>query len=422
MNGLLSGFRVLESSMLLNGATTGMMLADLGAEVIKVESPFLGDYIRLEETAHLHIQTNKGKRSITLDLRKDEGREVFYRLLATADVFLTNAISNRNDKLGLGYEQLKVRKPDIIYCQNTGFGATGPYAEIPVHGQMMDALAGALPVKMNDDGLVGPNTPSANRGASLAAGGEGTATGAIYAAFHIAAALAHRQRTGKGCYIDVSSAEAVVANAWTAAVLQLTQPEKAKWWHDGNNLRHIARYQNYQTKDGRFVLFCPEEKKFWETFCDLVGRPDLKPQANGEALRLEIQKIMHTRSRDEWMALAMEHRLPMGPVNDGVQEVMSDDQIAARGLFAGPVETTDGLFTFVGQPALVDGVRVSPSAHIPRLGEHTQEILRELGYGAAEIERLAAGEVTTSARMLHDYLSDRVYGDVENSRDLREAR
>ena len=418
MTNLLAGYRVVESSMLLNGASTGMMLVDLGAEVIKVESPFLGDYLRVEETAYMHRQANKSKRSIALDLRKEEGREIFYRLLQTADVFLTNAIADRNDKLGLGYAQLKARKPDIIYCQNTGFGATGPYASIPTHGQMMDALAGALPVAMDEDGLARPSRAYRWRTGSMASAGEGTATGAIYAAFHIAAALARKAKTGEGCYIDVSSAEAAIASAWLAASLQLNVPEKAGWWQDEVNTLPIARYQNYQTRDGKFVLFCPEEKKFWESFCDLVGRSDLKPRANGVELRREIQHIFSTKTLEEWIKIAIKHRLPIGPVHDGAAAVKADPQIAARGIFT-DAPSAEEPFTFIGQPALVDGERARPAASSPELGEHTTEILRELGFSDDDIKRFAAAEITTSANLRHDHISDRVYGDVENSRDFK---
>ena len=420
MTQLLAGYRVIESSMLLNGAATGMMLADLGAEVIKIESPFLGDYLRIPETMHMHRQTNKGKRSLTLDLRKDAGRAVAYRLLATADVFLTNAVSNRNEKLGIGYAQLKERKPDIIYCQNTGFGAVGPYAEMPTHGQMMDALAGAIPVEMCEDGLVRPRRDYVRRTGRMASGSEGTAAGAIYAAFHIAAALAHRARTGEGCYIDVSSAEAVVASAWIATIGQLNCARKENPYADEARNRDVARYQNYETRDKKFILFCPEEKKFWESFCVLVGRPDLKMEARGEGLRRTLQEIFHTRDRDEWVRLAIEHRLPIGPVNDSAAEVRADPHLAARGVFAEAVLPDGQLFTFVRQPAQVDGDRPRLNASAPELGEHTGAILAELGYDTAEIEKLAADRVTTSDVMLHDYLSDRVHDYVANSRDFQQ--
>ena len=421
MTKLLSGYRVIESSMLLNGASTGMMLADLGADVIKIESPFLGDYLRIPETMHMHYQTNKGKRSLALDLRKEAGRDVLYRLLETADIFLTNAVSNRNDKLGIGFQQLKARKADIIFCQNTGFGAVGPYAEMPTHGQMMDALAGAMPVEMYEDGLVRPRREYVRRTSRMVSGGEGTAAGAIYAAFHIAAALAHRAKTGEGCYIDVSSAEAVVGSAWVAAVGQLNGARKRSPHADETLNRDIARYQSYETRDKKFILFCPEEKKFWESFCDLVGRADLKPEARGEALRRTLQEIFHTRDRDEWVRLAIDHRIPIGPVNDSADEVKADPHIAARGVFEAATLPDGQRFTFVRQPAQVDGGRPVLNAAAPGLGEHTNAILAELGYNDEEIAQLAANRVTTAEEMIHDHISDRVHEDVANSRDFQKS-
>jgi formyl-CoA transferase len=407
---LLEGYRVLEASMLLNGATTGMMLADLGAEVIKVESPFLGDYIRFDETAHLHRQVNRGKRSLALDLRKPQGHEVFGRLLARADVFITNSVGGANDRLGVGYEQLKALKPDIVYCQNTGFGASGPYATVPTHGLMMDSAGGGLPVKMGEDGFTQSAT-NPRRVGTLAVGGEGTAAGAIYAAFHIAAALAHRERTGEGCYLDVAAAGAVVASAWSSAVSGLNRPSRPSAFSDEALNRPVARYQSYQTKDGLFVLFCPEEKKFWHGFCDLVERPDLKEQHRGEDLRREVQKIFLTRTRDEWMAKAVELRLPIGPINNSVQEVFNDAQMQARGMF----QTKDG-FTFVGQPVLVDHQAPRGGGAAPELGEQSAEILAELGYGKDEIARLAEQEVITSRHYQNDHLSDRIYEEPEKPR------
>ena len=325
--GLLSGYRVIEVSMLLNGASTSMMLADLGAEVIKVENPRLGDYLRIEETQYLHVQANRNKRSISLDLSTSGGQEVFARLIATADVFVTNATGNRGAKLGMSYQQLRALRRDIVYCQNTGFGATGPYADLPVHGQMMDALAGARPVTMEADGLTRP-ADGPVRWPSLLIGGEGTATGAIYAAFHIAAALAHRERTGRGCYLDVAAATAVAANAWTAVSALLNQPEVAAAVADPAQRRGVARYQWYETADRRFVLFCPEERKFWLAFCELAGRSDLAGTVYGEDLRREVQAIMHTRTLAEWMQVAIEHRLPIGPAYSTIEEVAADPQIA----------------------------------------------------------------------------------------------
>ena len=203
MSDLLAGVRVIESAMLFNGDTVGAHLGDLGADVIKVEGPPVGDYLRhfLGQVAPgyspAHIQINRNKRSIGLDLRSDAGREVFWRLLATADVFVDGNAADACEKLGIGYEAQRAHKPDIVYCQYSGYGATGPYSAIPTHGQMMDALAGAMPMAMGDDGFMHP-APHAGPLSGMNTGGEGTAAGAIHAAFHVAAALVQRSRTGAG--------------------------------------------------------------------------------------------------------------------------------------------------------------------------------------------------------------------------------
>ena len=402
---LLQGVRVLESSMLLNGATTGMLLVDLGAEVIKVESPSLGDYLRIEDTWHLHAQANKGKRSIALDLRTDAGIGVLHQLLETTDVFLTNAVGDRNERLGIGYEQLRARKPDLIYCQNTGYGATGPYSSLPTHGQMMDAMAGATPMELDEDGLTRLRY-APRRVLTLMAGAEGTAAGAVYAAMHVAAALHHRDRTGEGCYLDVSSSDAVLATAWTAATALLNRAE-----HFGamqRDVREVARYQWYETLDHAFVLFCPEEQKFWRAWCELVGRPDLLDRENGIELRREIQEVIRTRTRDEWLELARTHRLPLGPSHNSVEEVRADPHMAARQMFHERDLDGRGTFTYLGQPAIVSGAAYEVPADAPTLGQHTAEILAELGHDEATIARLAA-EGVTQGEVDTDYISERVH-------------
>ncbi len=415
MSRLLEGYRVIESSMLLNGASTTMHLVDMGADVIKVESPFLGDYLRLGNQYPLHVQANKGKRSLSLSLATEAGRSIFYRLLDTADVFVTNAVADRNEKLGLGYEQLRERKPSIVYCQNTGFGATGPYARIPTHGQMMDAMAGSIPVEMGSDGLTHPSWRNRARTGTLLSGGEGTSTGAVYAAMHIAAGLARRERTGAGCYIDVSSADAVIANAWIGARAEKeSQPEASP----GNRLSDpaIARYQHYETRDGRFILFCPEETKFWEKFCRLVDRPDLIDQTHGLQLRRALQEIIHTRTQREWMAFAAEHRLPIGPTHDGIQDLLDDPQLRSREVFHYAADPDGNPTLYIGQPAIVADQPYTVVRTAPALGEHTEEILRELGYEEGEIDsfrRERVIEVPREERLDRGY---GVFGGLPDSR------
>jgi formyl-CoA transferase len=330
-------------------------------------------------------------------------------LLQTSDAFVTNAVAGANDKLGISYEQLRARKPDLVYCQNTGFGATGPFDHVPSHGQMMDAMAGALPFEMGPEGLAVPKGDYVRRTNTMAAAGDGVTMGAIYAAFHIAAALARRQCTGEGAYIDVSSAHAVAASAWLAATTQINRPERRGWWQDPANTRPVARYQAYQARDAKMLLFCPEEEKFWRKFCELVQRPDLVQQTRGEPLRREIQAIIGTRDRAYWLALAVEHRLPIGPINDGIDEVRGDPQIDSRPMF---FEThADGRpFTYIGQPAIVDGELAPVPTAAPELGQDNDAILAELGYGADDVAALA-GDKVIAAPPAKRHIINAIYGD-----------
>lgn len=409
MRRLLSGYLVVESSMLLNGATTGMHLADLGADVVKVESPFLGDYLRIEATQHLHLQANRGKRSIALDLRSDDGQQVLRRLLVRADAVVTNARGNSNDRIGLGYEQVRAIKQDIVYCQNTGFGRSDPYGALPIHGQMMDALAGAMPAEMSDDGLT-RLVPFDRRTGTLASGGEGTAASAVQAALYVAAALAHRERSGEGCYLDVSAADSVLASAWIAASGQLNTSAPQRWWDDRARAEAVARYQYYRTRDGGFILFCPEEDHFWHRFCDAVDRPDLKERENGVALRRELQSIFDKRDRADWMRLAVETGIPLGPAHATMDEVREDPQIRAREILVEHSDRQGGRFTHIGSPVMVAGQPFEIARPAPALGEHTDEVLLELGFGPADITRFAESRVTT-ATAREQRIPNNLYGE-----------
>jgi crotonobetainyl-CoA:carnitine CoA-transferase CaiB-like acyl-CoA transferase len=411
---LLEGIRVLESAQLFNGDTLGMILGDLGADVIKVESPFLGDYLRDflgQITPHhspAHIQVNKNKRSITLDLRQDEGRELFWKLFDTADVFIDGNMADAAEKLGIGYKDQRARKPDIVYCQYTGYGSDGPYARIPTHGQMMNALAAATPMEMGDDGLLHPMHPPPGRMGNMHMGGDGTAAGAVHAALHVAAALVHRERTGEGCMIDVAGHDGVIAQAWIGATYALnfdriTDPSSlpAERGAEGST---SAKYQWYETRDKKVMLFCCIEPKFWRNFCRAIGRSDLTDShderhpvdfAGGEIeLRRELQEIFHQRDQVEWVELAAEHDIAMGPAPVTLLEATEDPHLQTRDIFVEGRHPHAGPFTYIGEAAKVHGQAYEVRYPAPRLGEHTMEILQgELGLTDAELDRLTEQKV-----------------------------
>ena len=397
--GLLSGIRVVESAMLFNGDHLGTLLGDLGADVIKVESPGRGDYLRdflgQIEPHHspAHLQVNKNKRSVTLDLRTEAGREVFWTLVATADVFVDGNAADALDRLGVGYDAQVAVKPDIVYCQYTGFGATGPYAPIPTHGQMMNALAGGMPVLMGEDGLVHPAPGRPYMGGTVS-GGEATAAGGVYAAFHVAAALVRRDRSGRGCRLDVSGAEAVLSAAWIGATYNLNYERIQEFVglsprEQGTGELTSARYQFYETADRRYLLFCCIEPKFWDAFCGVVDRDDLAgdhgdaPVDFGhgdEELRRELQAIFHSRTQAEWIELAAQHDLCLGPAHR-LEDLRHDPQLQAREALLEGEHPVAGPFTYITQPTIADGERVTQVRRpAPRLGEHTDEVLAELGY------------------------------------------
>ena len=225
MTGLLEGVTVVETGVLMTVDFLGRLLGDEGADVVKVETPQLGDYLRnimtrfAPDWSTFHITLNRNKRSLTCDARTEEGREVLARLLRRADVFISGNVGDTNRKLGLDYDSIRAIQPRIVYCQATGFGATGPYSELPTHGQMMDALGGgAPPMELDEQGFVVPT------GDSLGGSG-GVVIGPLYAAFGVACGLARARVTDEGCYIDVSCADAVIGAKWLGSVAMLN-PEK----------------------------------------------------------------------------------------------------------------------------------------------------------------------------------------------------
>lgn len=390
---LLEGVRVVECAVLFNGDQTGRHLADLGADVIKVEAPGVGDYLRdflgqiVPHHSPAHMYVNRNKRSVTLNLRCDEGREAFFTLLRTADIFVDGFAGDACARLGIGYDDQRRVKPDIIYAQCSGFGAHGPYAQIPTHGQMMGALGGGVELVMGSDGLV------CERG-GLA---DGTVVGAVYTALTAVAALHRRQRTGEGAYIDGAGSDAVLATQWFPAVYSWNDARLTGRQGLPEGGGRNPKYHFHETKDNRFVLLCAIEPKFWGNFCRAVGRIDLLESHDtsapvdfgtaDDALARELQAIFHERTKAEWTEVAQAHDIALGPANQ-LDDLRDDPHLGAREIVHESVHPIAGPFTAVGWPARVAGQEFDMTKPAPSLGQQTGEVLAELGYDEAAIAAL----------------------------------
>ncbi|MGV0044982.1 CaiB/BaiF CoA transferase family protein [Mycobacterium colombiense] len=408
---LLAGVRVVESASLLNGDTLGMLLGDLGADVIKVESPGRGDYLRdfmgqiTPHNSPAHLQVNRNKRSITLDMRSDEGRAVFWRLIDRADVFVDGNAAGAMDRLGVGYDAQRQHNPAIIYASVTGFGVLGPYGSIPTHGMLMTALAGANPVMRADDGYMHPVPPTGLGGTEM--GGEATAAAAVHAALRVAAALFARERTGRGRHIDVAGSDAVIAQALAAVIYKLNDArltERDSLPTIDGGVWKGAKYQFYETRDKRMVILAAIEDKFWANFCKAIDRPDLIAStaasaggvdfgADETALRDKLIEIFASRDQREWVQLAATLRFPLGPAPTTLLEMAEDPHIRARSILVEDEHPDAGPFTYVGSAAIIDGQPFRVRRPAPALGQHTAQVLGEFGYSDAEIERLRRANV-----------------------------
>ena len=386
---LLGGVRVLEMALLAPDLL-GMHLADLGAEVIKIEQPPDGDYLRaiggrkLAGLNLMHLRWNRGKKSVTLDLKRAEGQRLLHRLVATADVFIDGLRQGAAARCAADYERLRAVNPRLVYCTLSGAGTSGPYAALATHGVAYDAFAGLAPPVTHADGS--PRIPSYTPVGMLAA--------PLHAALAVCAALVQARATGRGRLLEV--AELDVAAAWQAEHLEATLNGVASAIPD---MIPAVRYQYYRTADDRVVLLQASERKFWRNFCTAVGRPDLfeaKPgQAAGdhargdEALRAELAAIFRTRTRAEWVELFIAHDVPGGPVYTA-DELLEDPHFRARELLFAQDHPVAGHVRLFGTPVKVDGERFAATP-APAPGEHTAEVLGgTLGLSAAEIERLRA--------------------------------
>ncbi len=402
MGGLLSGVRVIESS-LLGPAAVGMHLADLGAEVIKVESPGGGDYVRkmafpiIDGISLLHWHLNRGKRSLILDLRTAEGVAVYLDLVRGADAVIEAMRPGALARRGLTYEKMQEVNPRIIFCAISGYGLTGPYKDMPSHGIAYDAWAGVARPTIDANGF--PTIPSYTT--------IGINAGPLYAALGICAAIIRARASGRGCRFEVAQSDAAAAFNWNGIEgnKAYERPEDEVTGNDGdgkgarrpvgdNSMTESVRYQYYRSKDG-LLLFMASEREFWKNFCEGAGRPELYAQNPGSkyadhargnvALRRELAAIFATRTTAEWIQFSLEVNTPIAPVHDS-KSITRDPQFQARLAFRPwPQHGTDLMPSPI---KLLDEELPVPAKAAVAAGSDTDTVLSQvLGYDA---ERIAA--------------------------------
>jgi alpha-methylacyl-CoA racemase len=354
----LAGLRVLDLTRLLPGPFCSRLLADFGADVIKVEDLGAGDYARADPAAFASL--NRGKRSLRVDLKSDRGRAVFVRLARGADVVLESFRPGVMDRLGVGWEALRAENPRLVYCAITGYGQDGPLRDRAGHDLNYLARAGLLALSGEVDG---PPVQSAGQIADL--GG-----GALMAAFGILAAL----RSGEGQLVDVAMADGALS--WLALLAARPESRRGALTLGGG----ILCYRPYRCADG-YVALGALEPKFFAAFCAGVGREDLAEHQfdpPGSPAHLALETIFLTRTRAEWEAFNVEHDCCLEPVNE-LDEALADPQFTARGMIL------DGA---LGAPVKLSETPAQVGDEAPGFGEHTDEVLAEAGYDEAEIAAL----------------------------------
>ncbi len=379
----LDGVRVLDLTRLLPGPYATQLLADAGADVVKVEDTGAGDYARHMPPATgdgvgaVFDAVNRGKRSIAIDLKTDAGQDAFYELVADADVVVEGYRPGVTERLGVDYDTLVEYRSDLVYCSLSGYGQQGPYTDRPGHDINYAGLAGLLDMTRDD-----PSAPPQLPGYQIADMG-----GGLLAAFAICAALLSRElgNTG-GEYLDVALTDAVVSFSQSVAPLALRgeDPRPGETPLTGE----FPWYDVYEAKDGRYVTIGALEPQFWRAFCEAVDRPDLvekhmtEDPAERGALREELSAIFRERTRDEWA----ETMADVDATVDGVYtpaEALSHPQIDARGYV-----TQDDGAPRVGFPVAGTAIPDSDGMRPPRHGEHTEALLRDAGVDEAGLEQL----------------------------------
>jgi crotonobetainyl-CoA:carnitine CoA-transferase CaiB-like acyl-CoA transferase len=386
----LDGLRILELTQVMAGPFCGQVLADMGADVIKVEPPegdstrrSLGFRMRGEDTAAF-LAVNRNKRSLTLDLKSADHRAIFHRLVRDADVVLENYRPGVAARLGADWETLSGVNPRLVYASVSGFGQTGPYAQRPGYDLIAQGLSGVMSVTGE------PGGDPVKCGIPI-----GDLSAGLFCAVAILSAVVARERTGRGQRIDTSLFEGALAlSIWETAELWATGrvPEPL-----GSAHRLTAPYQALRTRDGH-VTVGGNNQRLWERLCAAVGRPELvsdprfasndERMAHRAELVAELEAAMAARDTGDWVATLTEAGVPCGPIHD-YAEVFADPHTQAREMEVEVEHPVEGTIRALGIPVKLSDTPGAIRRPAPLLGQHTEEILREAGFSGTEIEALS---------------------------------
>jgi formyl-CoA transferase len=385
----LAGLRILELTQVMAGPFCGQVLADMGADVVKIEPPdgdatrhSLGFRMGGDDTAAF-LAVNRNKRSLTLDLKHERHRAVFHRLAGEADVVLENFRPGVAARLGADWETLRALNPRLIVASVSGFGQTGPYAQRPGYDLIAQGLSGVMSVTGE------PGGEPVKCGIPI-----GDLSAGLFCAVGILSAVAARERTGRGQHVDTSLFEGALAlSIWESAELWATGrvPEPL-----GSAHRLLAPYQALRTRDGHMTLG-GNNQRLWRRLCEALGRTELIDDArfasnddrmeHRDELVRELEATLAARDTDDWVATLIEAGVPCGPIHD-YREVFDDPHTRARAMEVRVTHPLEGEMSVLGIPVKLSDTPGEVRRPAPLLGEHTAEVLREAGFSDAEIAAL----------------------------------
>lgn len=397
---MLDNVKVLDITQVVSGSFASMTLADMGAEVVKIERPHGGDVSRhtppyVDDFSSYFISVNRNKKSVSLDLKSEDGQSVFLDLAEEADVIVENFTPGTMEKFGIDYETVRERNPEIIYCSITGFGQDGPYARYPA----LDIIAQAMSGNMSITGAV--DAQPHRSGIPIA-----DIAGSMYAVQGILGALYQRARSGDGQHLDVSMLESIIS--WLTVRAGSSFATGRPYPRMGNKLDEFVPYGVFETSDSHLAVVVVQDHH-WAKLCDTLGRPELieddrfrtaeQRRANREDLESILEEELSKKPTDEWFEELASAGVPAGPIYDTV-EVWEDEHIQARDVLS-EIELSDRQFPVINHPVKSTADSVDSPEGVPRVGENSVATLSEMGYSRAEITDLVEREVVGTPETSH---------------------